>query len=149
MIVNKVQLADIFAVSLPTIEAWVRDGMPHMDRRGREWQFDTRPCIDWLILKKAEGKRTEEAESFEAARARERAAVATLRELELAKTQGELVPIADVVSKIEEEYGVVKSRLRAMPGRMAQALAAETDVAAVERRLRDEIDDTLKTLSND
>jgi len=41
--VNGKQLADVFGVSLPTVDAWVRQGCPSDQQggRGREWVFDT------------------------------------------------------------------------------------------------------------
>ncbi len=52
-IVNRAGLANICAVSLPTIDAWVRKDCPVVERggSGREWKFDTAAVIDWRIAK--------------------------------------------------------------------------------------------------
>ncbi len=49
--VNRADLANIQAVSLPTIDAWVDKGCPYVERggRGREWVFDTAAVIDWRL----------------------------------------------------------------------------------------------------
>ena len=41
--VTRQALADVFGVSLPTIDAWVRKGCPFVEKggRGQEWQFNT------------------------------------------------------------------------------------------------------------
>ena len=54
--VNRAGLASVFAVSLPTIDAWVRKGCPVVERggTGREWQFDTAAVIEWRTAKAVE-----------------------------------------------------------------------------------------------
>src|SRR5689334_3744886 len=51
LIVNRVGLAEIFGVSLPTVDAWVRGGCPYLQRadrdRGIPWQFNTAAVIAW------------------------------------------------------------------------------------------------------
>lgn len=51
-IVNRAELADLFGVSLPTIDSWVRKGCPVVERggRGREWQFHVSEIFNWRIL---------------------------------------------------------------------------------------------------
>lgn len=48
-IVNKVDLASIFGVSLPTIDQWLRSGCPFDQRGGlgREWQFAAGDVLRW------------------------------------------------------------------------------------------------------
>jgi phage terminase Nu1 subunit (DNA packaging protein) len=52
IVVNRSGLAAIVGVSLPTIDAWIQQGMPYLRRadrdKGREWQFDTAAAIDWI-----------------------------------------------------------------------------------------------------
>lgn len=43
--------------------------------------------------------------------------------------------------KVEEILQVTKSRLYAMPGRLHQLLAVESDPAAIEKIVQDELDD--------
>jgi len=56
-IVNRSGLAEVFEVSLPTVTAWVREGMPFVERggQGKPWQFDTAECIEW-VHKRSEPK---------------------------------------------------------------------------------------------
>lgn len=50
--VNRAELAKIFDISLPTVDAWVRKGCPVEERggRGREWKFHTSEVFNWRIL---------------------------------------------------------------------------------------------------
>ncbi len=50
MKVNRAQLAEILDVSLPSVDRFVRDGMP-VERRGRKGtpsRFDAGSCVTWL-----------------------------------------------------------------------------------------------------
>ncbi|MGF7175858.1 terminase small subunit [Azospirillum doebereinerae] len=49
--VNRAELADVFGVSLPTIDSWVRDGCPFAEKgaKGREWAFETANVHRWLV----------------------------------------------------------------------------------------------------
>lgn len=49
--VNRAELADVFGVSLPTVDAWVRDGCPFAEKgaKGREWAFETADVHRWLV----------------------------------------------------------------------------------------------------
>ena len=53
---------------------------------------------------------------LQAAKAREREAIATLRETELARKRGELVEQKAVVRYVAYAYTCIKERLRALPG---------------------------------
>ncbi|MFH0302903.1 terminase small subunit [Bradyrhizobium sp. 31Argb] len=49
-VVNRQELADIFGYSLPTISAWVENGMPVKSHggRGKQFEFDTEDVLKWL-----------------------------------------------------------------------------------------------------
>lgn len=51
-VVNRAELATIFEVSLPTVDAWVRKGCPVVERggRGRDWQFYCPDVFNWRVL---------------------------------------------------------------------------------------------------
>ena len=48
-VVNKADLANIFGVSLPTVDQWVRAGCPVEKRGGlgKEWQFACGDVLRW------------------------------------------------------------------------------------------------------
>lgn len=158
MICNRTEIAEVLGVHKSTIDEWVKEGMPFRARPDasrpaeRQWKFETGECVKWLMKRAKTGvgidDRGESAERIEAdARARERLAIAGLKEMEYAHKLKVMVHVDDVTDRVEEQYAIVKSRLQAIPGRMAQALAVEMDAAAVERALKDEVGQALEELS--
>lgn len=151
MLCNRIDLCSVLGVTGNTVDRYVEDGMPFEERpdasRGREWKFDTAKCIDWLIAKKvAKAVGDSGMESFDAAKRRERVAMATQRELAVAEKLKVLVNVDDVAASDEEIYAVVKSRLIAIPGRMAQPLSIVADPEEIERVLKGEIADALEEI---
>jgi len=55
-VLNKTELADFFAVSVPTIDAWQRAGMPANSdgTNGRAWEFQASHCWAWKQARDAE-----------------------------------------------------------------------------------------------
>lgn len=51
LIMNRAELATLFEVSLPTVDAWVRKGCPVIERgsKGRPWQFSSADVFDWRV----------------------------------------------------------------------------------------------------
>jgi phage terminase Nu1 subunit (DNA packaging protein) len=159
MICNRSELGDVLGVHRLTIGEWVKEGMPYRARPDSsrpgesQWKFDTGECVKWLT-DRAKGHgigmddRGVSAERIESdAKARERVAIAGLKEMEYAERLKVMVHVDDVIERVEEQYAIVKSRLQAIPGRMAQALAVESDASAVERALKDEVGQALEELS--
>lgn len=48
-VLNKQELADFFGVSLPTLSAWISDGMPAISEgtNGRQWEFQASAAYAW------------------------------------------------------------------------------------------------------
>jgi len=151
MIVNRSNLADVLGVALTTVDTYRRQGMPIAQEgsQGKEFQFDTKEVIEWLITLKVGGGEGGKVSTYEMSRAREKAATARMKELQLEEMEGRMLDVDDIMAPIEEQYGVVKSRVQAIPGRMAQTLAPELSAAAVERMLKAEINQALAELSTD
>lgn len=149
MIVNRLQLADVRGCALGTVDKDVQNGMPYLERPDRdtgakEWRFDTGVVIKWLVERDRES--SPEAEGKNMIR-REQAAKTGLRELELAREQAILVRIDDVADALEGKLSIVKSRLLAIPGRLAQALAVESDPVKVQNLLKKEVSEALEAIS--
>ncbi len=53
---NKTDVAAFFGVSLPTIDAWIRDGMPVVaeGRNGLSWEFRASHCYAWRQAREAD-----------------------------------------------------------------------------------------------
>jgi len=75
-------------------------------------------------------------------------AAAELAELKLAKLRGELVAVEDCLPILREELANLRSRLMAMPGRLAHTLSAMTDPLAVERAIDEEIEAALTEITS-
>lgn len=136
MIVNRADLADILGCALGTVDGYVRDGMPEEPSEGRQRRFNTAQAIKWLRERdKGSTDQTELAD----AELRERKARAGLRELELGERARSMVHISDLVMLMDEQFGIVKSHLSALPARLANRLAAETDPTEVRRVIREEV----------
>lgn len=81
----------------------------------------------------------------EAARKKE-IALACLRQLEFDKESGLVVPIADVAKAVSAEYSIVRDRVLAMPGKLADEIA-NLDRRGIEARLRAECYECLSELN--
>ena len=80
----------------------------------------------------------------EAARRKE-CALACLRQLEFDRESGLVVAIADVAKQVAAEYSIVRDRVLAMPGKLADELA-NLDRRGIETRLRRECYECLSEL---
>lgn len=147
---NRAELADIFGRDARTIDKMVKEGMPYLRRPGEdgstEWLFDTTACIDWLVDRDGTAeKRDRDKES----KSKQLEAEAGLKWLAYGRELKMLVPIDKILPVFEEAASIIKSRLRAIPGRLAQKVAVESDPATVQRLIKIEIDDALTELNRD
>lgn len=84
---------------------------------------------------------------FDAARARKAEADARLAELAAAKACGTVVEIEAVAEIVGAELSTVRSRLLAMPAKLAPRLAAAGDARACQALVAEEVDAALTELS--
>ena len=136
MRVNRAQLADIFGVSLPTVTAWHREGMPAVQegRKGKEWVFDTVDCLEWYFRRKFKPQAasirhgdpfadpSDAPETIEQAQLRKESALADKHELAAAKEAGLLVPVDEVAAIVAEENARVRARLLGIPNELRPLL---------------------------
>lgn len=73
--------------------------------------------------------------------------LALKRRLEYLVAEGELVPIQDVITKVEAEYTVVREALMGIPGKIAASLVG-LDRAAIQAKITDEISEALRELND-
>lgn len=149
MIVNRVELADVLGCALVTVDVRVKEGMPFVDRPDREkgtreWRFNTADIIQWMVEQVGAGSKEDEMKILNL---REKAATAGLKEMELGERQKVLVLVDDVAGLVEEQFAIVKSRLQAIPGRVAQKLSIESDPEVIRRTLTAEVGDALTEIS--
>lgn len=118
---------------MPTVTTWVGEGMPFTKEgsKSAEWEFETRPCIEWMAGNKLKlkarrpGSRAnpfdesgDDPESIEEAERRKMIANADKAEVQVAKEAGILVPISEVMSVVSEEHARVRARILTIPNEM-------------------------------
>lgn len=153
-IVTRQGLADVFGVSVVTVDTWRRNGMPVLSEgsKGKSFEFNTSDCIEWRVREKVAEARPDVDEdgarvSAEEAERRKKVADAGLAELRLAQFDGTLVEASEVESAWGDLMTLCKRRLLALPTKLAPILAIENDAAKIQRGLNDAITDALNELS--
>lgn len=146
--VTRIDLAKIFSKDARTIDGWVSDGMPWVDKPGVDektvWLFDTFACIEWYTSRDDQGEKTDPAKE---AKTRQLIAESGMKWLEYGKALEELVPKYKIAEHVEAGDAIVKSRLRAIAGRLAQSTSVETDPAVCQRIIQAEVDEALGELN--
>lgn len=73
-------------------------------------------------------------------------AEAILKEIDLKERLGEVVPIDDVVARVEQQYSAVREKLFGIPMSVAEDLVAQEDSQVIVTIIRKAIDDVLEEL---
>lgn len=139
--VNRTGLADVFGVSLPTVDGWIRAGCPVETRgsRGSQWEFNTAKVAKWLrdraVTDATAGKPTDEAEI------ERRTKVAKMRqaELDLAKATGEVAAIRDFERAQAAAFAEVRANVMNVTQRVVVQLLGENDEATFKAKLNAEL----------
>jgi len=149
--VNRAELAEVFGVSLPTVDAWVRAGCPfdHRGTSGKKWVFDTADVFRWREERAVQEANGAEVQDEEALRLRKLKAETMAVELELAQKQGLVAPLDQMERALTRAFAEVQCSLRGpLVVRLATQLIGETN----ERRFKSvalaEIDSVLEILAN-
>lgn len=146
-IVNKSELCSLFGVSPPSVDGWVRNGCPVVEKgsQGRHSQFNTADVAKWLRDRaREEGSGTKTADEAELRR-RKLAAEAERSELELAKVKGEVAPVAEFERIWAMKDAAVRTNMRNVPRRAVLQLLGCTDETEFTSKLLAEIDLALVT----
>lgn len=151
--VNQTELSHILDVSVVTLRAWEKEGMPAVAKasRGKAATYNTADVIKWceqrLIARYATTADDAETISEEEGKRRKVVAEAQLAELRLAVELGALVEIEAVGEEVDAVLVRVRSRLLAIPGTLALTLTNEPDPVVVRERVFDEVSGALNELS--
>lgn len=124
MKVGQQDLADVFRVSVRTIQRWEKRGLDRA-RVGNGATYDLPEAVAWAL----EREQASEDTDYETARARRMAADAHLRELELGRERGTLVHIDDMEDLLRTPLERVAAELKAAPSRLAPELAARAGIS--------------------
>jgi phage terminase Nu1 subunit (DNA packaging protein) len=134
-------IADTFAVSLPTVDAWVRQGCPVVKRgsRGVEWVFDVPVVIAWR-QDKAVADATGDASSDDAEMERRiKSAKMKRAELELAKDMKEVAPVREFERVQAAMFANIRANIMNVPARALLQLLGETNETVFKNKLRAEL----------
>lgn len=150
--VNRAELAAVFGVSLPTIDAWVRAGCPcdaKSNGRGSAWVFDTADVARWREQRAADEASGTEVQDEAALKRRKLQADVRLAELELLKATGLVAPLDQVERVLSRAVAEIQSNLRGpMIARLVTQLIGETDERTFKRVALAEVDTVLESLAD-
>lgn len=142
---STIDVMRFFEISRQTVSNYVDQGLPMLGR-GR---FDAIAVRRWLDAKKeAEHKKILEGLDATKAEARFRNVKAETAEMDLAVKRGTLVPVERVMSMWETHIGSAKTKLMAIPARMAVVvMAAPRERHAIQALLEKEQREALNELA--
>lgn len=148
--VNRSELSGIFGVSLPTVDAWVRNGCPGVKSgsgRGGGWQFDSADVAAWLQQRAAaEAGGADTADEDAVKRQRARIALKS-DELALAKQLGLVAPVHDFERAQAKIFAMLRQGVMTVPARVAMSLVGERSEIRIKQVLTAELTAALATVA--
>jgi phage terminase Nu1 subunit (DNA packaging protein) len=147
--VNRTELSLIFGKNVSTIDQWIRQGMPYIEKgsKGTGWIFDTSKAISWREDKLKDEVFSPERIELDEAKRRKIAAEAAILEIELQSKRRAVLSREEVEQSLTHTFITLKQRLRTIPERLAPQILNENDEQGVRELLLNEIDDALLELS--
>lgn len=149
--VNRSKLSDVFGVSLPTVDLWVRSGCPGVKTgfgNGAKWEFNTADVAKWLQSRAVEDA-TGDDTADEAALKRRRLAV-TLKadELDLSREMELVSTIEGFEKEWAKTFAMLRQRIMTVPARVALSLVGEKSEARIKEVLVDELTAALTAVAD-
>ena len=150
-IVNKRQLSAILGKSEATLTTWQGQGMPIEEKAslGKKNKYDTCSVIDWIVNKavsKIEG-RYQAIGSLEDEKTRLTKIQADKALLQLREYEGELVRADDVEQAYSMLVANCKSKILALPYRMAQDVSPDMNTTQIEEMIKSHLYEALEEIS--
>lgn len=148
--VNRTGLADVFGISLPTVDIWVRNGCPGVKSgsgKGGGWTFDTAEVAKWLQKRAADDAGGAEVADEQAVKRRTAAVRLRAEELDLAKQMGLVAPIEDFERTQAKVFAMLRQSVMTVPARVALSLVGERSEARIKQVLKAELTAALTKLS--
>lgn len=149
-IVSRQGLAELFGMSLNTVDHWVRTGCPVVQKGGpgKKWQFNTADVLGWRDDKAREEAGGATTKDEKALRLRGLEARTLRDELDLAKARAEVVPVEQYERALTMACAELRTGMRNVPGRAVRMLIGETDETRFKSVLLAEIDQALEGMAN-
>lgn len=153
-LLSRADTAHFFGVAPTTVDAWIRKGCPVVKAAtgpgsGRNrWQLDSADVAEWR-RKVAMEEILDDVEVLDVdkARARKMTAEAALAEYDLAERRQQTMLIEDIASVVSSEYATCRTRILAIPAKIAPRLASIPSPAEIQRLLEGELTSALAELS--
>lgn len=149
-IVGKSELAEIFGISEPTVDNWIKRGAPVEQRGGRgvAWQLNTAKITEWLKRREVENATGGEYLDENKLRHQRLVAETAKIQLDLEKAKGNLVPLPQLERVLANVFAEIKTNLRNVPSRVVTSLVGEADETLIKKVLLAEIDLALLALDD-
>lgn len=146
---NRQEVADFFGVAGSTVDAWIKRGLPVNQRggKGKPWIFNSSDVAKWLEQRAKESS-TGDLGDERQLKARKLAAEAAKIELELARARGDLVPLSQLERALANTFAELKTNMRTVPSRVANALIGEDNETRIKMIIMAEIDQALEALGD-
>jgi phage terminase Nu1 subunit (DNA packaging protein) len=147
-IANKAQCAEFFGVSLPSIEAWIRKGMPVQARgaKGISWEIDLLEACKWRFAGQSSGGDVD-PDSLDPVQ-RRAWYEGEVKKRDLQVKDRELIPVAEVERVVATAFAALASDIRAIPDNLERRHGVAGDVAeSVEEALNEAMDALADRLS--
>lgn len=147
MEVNRSELARLLGVALTTIDSYRHAGLPSRVE-GHNVVFDVAEAFKWYrdYLERATKGATD---SLEAAKLRELAASATLKELRVERERRNLVPAEYAAESVSRVLSNVRARLLALPQALAPEASRLDDPHQIEQLLRSALYDAMTEIAEE
>ena len=147
---NRAEVARHMGVTPPTIDRWVKDGMPVVKQgsRGVAAVFDLPEVIRWWGDRRATQAIGDAPTDLDEIQKRTATAKMLQAELELAKATGLVAPLDQMERNLEKLFAEFRSNMRNIPGNVVTQLIGETDERRFKQVLLQEIDQALEAMAN-
>lgn len=147
----------LLGVSDRTLRTWVKDYGCPSKQEGRNRTFVWSEVLEWYVGYKSSlengvsadfaGDQDEEEEDIRAVNLRKTKAEADLRQLQLSKLRGEVIPIADARVRAGRMMGNLRTALLGLPQSLGPALEGVKDPAEREAIIRERVEAVCRDLS--
>ena len=127
---SKANCAEFFCVSLPTIESWIRKGMPVVQRgaKGVAWSIDLCAAAEWRFSVPAGAEGTADPESMTPIERKAWYEGETKRR-DLQIRDRELIPAGDVERTVATAFAAISTGLRAIPDLLERKYGLSGEIA--------------------
>lgn len=150
-LISSQEVAEIIGKTSRNVQLLAKEGILSCEKKGNRNLYDLhiviREYCDYIAkTSRKEFSSSEEAKAYEDIRIKR--AKAEMAELELQELKGSLHAAEDVEAMTTDLVMVVRSSFLALPGRVSTDLAEMEDPSEISEKLKNEIYDILKDLSN-